>query len=45
MTVETSARRAELFDASYAYVLDHGLYGLSLRPLASAIGTSPRVLL
>ena len=45
MTVETSSRRAELFDASYAYVLDHGLHGLSLRPLAAAIGTSPRVLL
>ncbi len=45
MKVEPSARRVELFDASYAYVLDHGLNGLSLRPLAAAIGTSPRVLL
>jgi AcrR family transcriptional regulator len=45
MTVEPSPRRAELFDASYAYVLDHGINGLSLRPLATAIGSSPRVLL
>lgn len=45
MEVEPSSRRAELFDASYAYVLDHGLSGLSLRPLAAAIGSSPRVLL
>jgi AcrR family transcriptional regulator len=42
---EPSSRRAELLDASYAYVLDHGLNGLSLRPLAAAIGSSPRVLL
>jgi AcrR family transcriptional regulator len=42
---ESSARRAELLDACYAYVLEHGLAGLSLRPLAAATGTSPRVLL
>jgi AcrR family transcriptional regulator len=42
---EPSSRRAELLDASYAYVLSHGLNGLSLRPLAAAIGSSPRVLL
>jgi len=41
----TSPRRAELLDACYAYVLEHGLVGLSLRPLAAATGTSPRVLL
>jgi AcrR family transcriptional regulator len=45
MKAEPSFRRVELFDASYAYVLDHGLNDLSLRPLAAAIGTSPRVLL
>jgi AcrR family transcriptional regulator len=45
MNVEPSSRRTELFDASYAYVLDHGLNALSLRPLAAAIGSSPRVLL
>jgi AcrR family transcriptional regulator len=40
-----SPRRTELLDACYAYVLEHGLTGLSLRPLAAATGTSPRVLL
>lgn len=40
-----SARRRELLDAAYRYVLDHGLADLSLRPLATAIGSSPRVLL
>ena len=40
-----SARRRELLDAAYRYVLDHGLADLSLRPLAAAIGSSPRVLL
>ena len=40
-----SARRAELLDAAYAYALEHGLADLSLRPLAAAIGSSPRVLL
>jgi AcrR family transcriptional regulator len=40
-----SARRTELLDKAYAYVLVHGLSDMSLRPLASAIGSSPRVLL
>jgi AcrR family transcriptional regulator len=40
-----SARKAELLEAAYAYALAHGLADLSLRPLASAIGSSPRVLL
>ena len=40
-----SARQVELLDAAYAYVLEHGLADLSLRPLATAIGSSPRVLL
>jgi AcrR family transcriptional regulator len=40
-----SARQVELLEAAYAYVLEHGLADLSLRPLASAIGSSPRVLL
>ena len=40
-----SPRRAELLDRAYAYVLEHGIGSLSLRPLASACGTSPRVLL
>jgi AcrR family transcriptional regulator len=40
-----SARRTDLLDKAYGYVLDHGLSDMSLRPLASAIGSSPRVLL
>lgn len=40
-----SVRRRELLDAAYRYVLVHGLADLSLRPLAAAIGSSPRVLL
>lgn len=38
-------RRNELLDAVAAYLLEHGLADLSLRPLARAIGTSPRMLL
>ncbi len=48
MTTETappSARQAELLEAAYRYALEHGLVDLSLRPLAAAIGSSPRVLL
>ncbi|RRS01868.1 TetR/AcrR family transcriptional regulator [Glycomyces terrestris] len=40
-----SPRRTELREAAYRYVLEHGLADLSLRPLAAAIGSSPRVLL
>ena len=40
-----SVRRRALLDAAYGYVLEHGLGTLSLRPLAAAIGSSPRVLL
>ena len=42
---EPSARKSELLEAAYRYVLEHGLGELSLRPLSAAIGTSPRVLL
>jgi AcrR family transcriptional regulator len=41
----TSARRDELLDRAYRYVTEHGLSAMSLRPLATEIGTSPRVLL
>jgi AcrR family transcriptional regulator len=44
-TPTASPRRAELLDSAYRYVLRHGLGDLSLRPLAAAIGSSPRVLL
>jgi len=39
-----SARKVELLEAAYRYVLENGLTQLSLRPLATAIGSSPRVL-
>ena len=41
----SSPRRDELLERAYRYVLEHGIADLSLRPLAAAIGTSPRVLL
>jgi AcrR family transcriptional regulator len=40
-----SPRRDELLERAYRYVLQHGLGGMSLRPLAAAVGSSPRVLL
>jgi AcrR family transcriptional regulator len=40
-----SPRQSELLELAYQYVLTRGLSDLSLRPLASAIGSSPRVLL
>ena len=44
-TVEPSARQTELLEAAYRYATEQGLADLSLRPLAQAIGSSPRVLL
>jgi AcrR family transcriptional regulator len=41
----SSQRRQELLEAAYAYALGSGLGDLSLRPLAAAIRSSPRVLL
>ena len=41
----SSARREELLDRAYRYVIEHGLSAMSLRPLATEIGSSPRVLL
>jgi AcrR family transcriptional regulator len=41
----TSPRRRELLELAYEYVLEHGVGDLSLRPLAAAVGSSPRVLL
>jgi AcrR family transcriptional regulator len=41
----SSARRDELLERAYHYVLEHGLAGMSLRPLAAAVSSSPRVLL
>jgi AcrR family transcriptional regulator len=42
---QASPRQEELLGLAYRYVLEHGLTDLSLRPLAAAIGSSPRVLL
>jgi len=42
---EGSARKQELLRASLDYAATHSLSDLSLRPLAKAIGSSPRVLL
>jgi len=38
-------RREAVLARAADYVLEHGLAGLSLRPLAKALGTSPRMLL
>ncbi|WP_279579468.1 TetR/AcrR family transcriptional regulator [Fodinicola feengrottensis] len=48
MTQQTrppSVRQRELLERAYEYALENGLSDLSLRPLAAAIGSSPRVLL
>lgn len=42
--VQPSTRRTELVDAAYAYALENGLAGASLRPVAEAIGSSTGVL-
>jgi AcrR family transcriptional regulator len=38
-------RPVELLDAVHGYLLKHGVSDLSLRPLAKAVGSSPRALL
>ena len=38
-------RPAELLDAIVGYLVKHGVADVSLRPLAKAVGSSPRVLL
>lgn len=45
VAVAPSSRREELLERAYRYVLLHGLADMSLRPLAQAVGSSPRVLL
>ncbi|TWP35284.1 TetR/AcrR family transcriptional regulator [Leekyejoonella antrihumi] len=39
------SRRDELLQQATDYALEHGLIGLSLRPMAAALGTSDRMLL
>jgi AcrR family transcriptional regulator len=41
----TSARRAELLDLAYQYAVQRGKTDITLRPIAAAIGSSPRVLI
>ncbi|WP_308121054.1 TetR/AcrR family transcriptional regulator [Paractinoplanes bogorensis] len=41
----TRGRRDELLEKAYTYVREHGISDMSLRPIAAAIGSSPRVLL
>jgi AcrR family transcriptional regulator len=38
-------RHDELLEQATDHVLEHGLIGLTLRPLAAAIGTSDRMLI
>ena len=45
MPASASPRRDELLERAYQYALEHGVADLSLRPLAVAVGSSPRVLL
>lgn len=40
-----SSRKTELRDAALAYLLEHGLAAVSLRPMAVQLGTSPRMLM
>lgn len=42
---DAGQRRDELLAGAVDYVLDHGVAGLSLRPLAAALGTSDRMVL
>jgi AcrR family transcriptional regulator len=43
--VPDPAKREALLEAATTHVLEHGMATLSLRPLAHALGTSPRMLL
>jgi AcrR family transcriptional regulator len=45
MPATASPRRDELLERAYEYALEHGVADISLRPLAAAVGSSPRVLL
>lgn len=45
MTGRPTSRRYELAEAAAAYLLRHGVAGLSLRPLAAEVGTSARLLI
>lgn len=40
-----SSRKIDLLDASLGYLIEHGVANISLRPIAAALGTSPRILM
>jgi AcrR family transcriptional regulator len=40
-----SSRKTELLDAALGYLVEHGVANASLRPMAAALGTSPRILM
>ena len=40
-----SKRKKEWLDAALVYLLEHGVANISLRPMAVALGTSPRILM
>ena len=40
-----STRKIDLTDAALQYLVEHGVANTSLRPMASALGTSPRMLM
>jgi AcrR family transcriptional regulator len=42
---DATGRREELAERATDYALEHGVAGLTLRPLAAAVGTSDRMLL
>ncbi len=43
--IAPSARREELLELAYRYAVERGRTDLTLRPIAAAIGSSPRVLI
>ena len=45
MAATRPSRREQLLEATVEYLLAHGVNGLSLRPLAAAIGTKARLLI
>jgi len=45
MATTASPRQEELLERAYRYALQNGVADMSLRPLAAAVGSSPRVLL
>src|SRR5262249_4876889 len=45
VVITPSPRHQDLAAATLDYVLQHGLIGLSLRPLAASLGTSDRMLI